>query len=110
MSILDHPTLIRELKLLERRPRAGGRTQVDHPSGGHDDHANSLALAAALAIARNKMPELHIITFRDEEPSYSQEAQSAEESAKAEEEAQDLEERQRAALWGPSNHCCTLGS
>jgi len=59
-------TLVRELKLLERRPRAGGRTQVDHPTGAHDDHANALALAAALAIGGNKMPELHIITFPDE--------------------------------------------
>jgi hypothetical protein len=44
---LDHPQLLRELKLLERRPRAGGKTLVDHPHGGHDDHANALALAAA---------------------------------------------------------------
>jgi hypothetical protein len=35
--------------LLERRPRAGGRTLVDHPTGGHDDYANALALAVALA-------------------------------------------------------------
>jgi len=49
IEILDHPTLIRELKNLERRPRAGGKTLVDHPHGGHDDHANALALAAAKA-------------------------------------------------------------
>ncbi len=47
IEILDHPQLVRELKLLERRPRAGGKVSVDHPSGGHDDHANALALAAA---------------------------------------------------------------
>ncbi len=47
IQILDHPQLIRELKNLERRPRAGGKTVVDHPHGGHDDHANALALAAA---------------------------------------------------------------
>jgi hypothetical protein len=47
--LLDHAQLARELKLLERRPRAGGRTLVDHPTGGHDDHANALALAVALA-------------------------------------------------------------
>ncbi len=47
IAVLDHPTLIRELKLLERRPRAGGKTLVDHPHGAHDDHANALALAAA---------------------------------------------------------------
>jgi hypothetical protein len=47
IELLDHPQLTREIKLLERRPRAGGKTLVDHPSGGHDDHANALALAAA---------------------------------------------------------------
>ncbi len=50
--LLDHPQLARELTLLERRPRPGGRTVVDHPRGGRDDHANSLALAAAVAIAQ----------------------------------------------------------
>ncbi len=47
IEILDHPQLIRELKTLERKPRAGGKTLVDHPRGGHDDYANALALAAA---------------------------------------------------------------
>ena len=52
IDILDDSTLVRELKLLEARPRAGGRTQVDHPSGGrfHDDYANALCLAAATTI------------------------------------------------------------
>jgi hypothetical protein len=45
--LLDHPTLTRELKTLERRPRPAGRTIVDHPRGGHDDYANALSLAAA---------------------------------------------------------------
>lgn len=49
VELLDHPQLVRELKLLERRPQAGGRVRVDHPSGGHDDLANALALAVALA-------------------------------------------------------------
>jgi hypothetical protein len=48
--------MIRELKNLERRPRAGGKDQVDHPSGGHDDHANSLALAAALMSRQTARP------------------------------------------------------
>ncbi len=47
IELLDHPQLLRELKLLERRPRVGGKTLVDHPHGGHDDYANALALAAA---------------------------------------------------------------
>ncbi len=47
IEILDHPQLMRELKMLERRPRAGGKIIVDHPHGGRDDYANALALAAA---------------------------------------------------------------
>ena len=43
IELLDHPMLAREFKQLERRPRPGGRTLVDHPRGGHDDHANALA-------------------------------------------------------------------
>jgi len=42
MDLVNHPRLVRELKLLEARPRAGGKTLVDHPRGGHDDYANSL--------------------------------------------------------------------
>jgi hypothetical protein len=49
ISIVDHPELVRELKKLERRARAGGRAMVDHPRGGHDDFANALCLAAVAA-------------------------------------------------------------
>ena len=48
--MLDHPQMLRELKMLERRYRAGGRDVVDHPSSHPDDYANSLAIAAAAAI------------------------------------------------------------
>ncbi len=47
IELVDHPQLVRELKLLERRPQSGGKTRVDHPAGGHDDYANALALAVA---------------------------------------------------------------
>jgi len=47
IDILDHPVMVRELKILEKRPRPGGKTVVDHPSGHHDDHSNALALAVA---------------------------------------------------------------
>lgn len=50
VELLDHPTLARELRNLERRPRPGGRTVVDHPRGLHDDHANALALSAAIVL------------------------------------------------------------
>jgi hypothetical protein len=46
IDLLDHPQLVKELKCLERRLRTGGRVFVDHPHGGHDDHATALALAA----------------------------------------------------------------
>ena len=46
IDLLDHPELAKELKALERRLRAGGKTVVEHPRGGHDDHAVALALAA----------------------------------------------------------------
>ncbi len=49
VDLLDQAQLIRELKLLESRPRAGGRTLVDHPRGGHDDYANAVALGAVVA-------------------------------------------------------------
>jgi hypothetical protein len=48
VELLDHSTMLRELRNLERRPRQGGKVVVDHPSGGHDDHANALAIAAAV--------------------------------------------------------------
>jgi hypothetical protein len=50
IEILDHPQLHRELRLLEKRPRPGGKILVDHPRGAHDDHANALALAVAKAL------------------------------------------------------------
>ncbi len=49
IELLDHPQMVRELALLERRPRPGGRDVVEHPRGGHDDYSNALALAAAHA-------------------------------------------------------------
>ena len=54
--ILDHPQLVRELKNLERRPQTGGRDRVDHPPGGHDDFAYSLALCAALLSRQTARP------------------------------------------------------
>ena len=50
IEILDNATLLRELRLLEKKTRAGGKVLVDHPSAQHDDHANALAIAAALSL------------------------------------------------------------
>ncbi len=62
IDLLDHPQLVRELKTLERRPRPGGKTIVDHPRGGHDDYANALAGALTLVLKRGAaslaVPEL----------------------------------------------------
>jgi hypothetical protein len=41
VELLDLPVLSGELRRLERRPRAGGRVQVDHPRGSHDDAGNA---------------------------------------------------------------------
>jgi hypothetical protein len=50
VELLDSPTLETELRLLERRPRPGGRGDlVDHPPRGHDDAANAACGALVLA-------------------------------------------------------------
>ena len=49
VSIPNHPQLIRELRLLERRTHRSGRDTVDHGQGGSDDYANSLAGAIRVA-------------------------------------------------------------
>jgi hypothetical protein len=43
--LLDEPTLLRELRQLERRTSRQGRDTIDHPPRLHDDHANATALA-----------------------------------------------------------------
>jgi hypothetical protein len=49
VNIPDHPQLLRELRLLERRTTRLGRDLVDHGSGGSDDYANALCGALVLA-------------------------------------------------------------
>jgi hypothetical protein len=48
ISIPAERVLLAELRQLERRTHRGGRDSVDHPFGGHDDFANSVAGAAFL--------------------------------------------------------------
>jgi hypothetical protein len=53
LRLPDHPTLQRELRLLERSPARLKREQVTHPRGCHDDYANAVCgavyhLASAL--------------------------------------------------------------
>jgi hypothetical protein len=47
IELLDDPMLVRQLKNLERRPRAGGHDLIDAPRGQHEDSANVVALAVA---------------------------------------------------------------
>jgi hypothetical protein len=43
VELPDNPTLVTELRRLERRRGRSGKDSVDHPSQGHDDAANSVA-------------------------------------------------------------------
>lgn len=69
MEILDHPLLVRELKTLERRPRSGGQTVVDHPARMHDDYANVLCLAASVATSGGEPAFLSFLRERVKDPS-----------------------------------------
>ncbi|MCC7200967.1 MAG: hypothetical protein IT483_15775 [Gammaproteobacteria bacterium] len=56
VELLDIPTLLTQLRLLERRPRAGGRGDaVDHPPRASDDAAN--AACGAIWLASRVRPE-----------------------------------------------------
>lgn len=53
VELLDVPRLVSELRLLERRPRAGGKGDaIDHPPNAHDDAANAACGALWLASKR----------------------------------------------------------
>ena len=43
VSMPDHPRLVNELRLLERRVHPSGRDTVEHPRNGHDDYSNAVA-------------------------------------------------------------------
>jgi hypothetical protein len=62
IGIPDHPQLIRELRLLERRTSRMGKDSITHPPGGHDDFANALAGCARIAQARG--PGCFVSTIR----------------------------------------------
>jgi hypothetical protein len=42
VSLPNHPKLLRELRLLERRTHRSGKDSVDHGRTGHDDFANAV--------------------------------------------------------------------
>jgi hypothetical protein len=51
VELLDQPRLLAQLCALERRTGRTGHDTVDHPPGGHDDVANSVA-GAIVTVAR----------------------------------------------------------
>ena len=53
VTLLNDKRLVTELRMLERRPRAGGKADmVDHPANAHDDAANAACGALWLASSR----------------------------------------------------------
>jgi hypothetical protein len=60
VEILDDSVLIRQLRLLERRNRIGGKPPIiTHPKGSHDDRACALAFAVA-SLAKSLAPATDI--------------------------------------------------
>jgi hypothetical protein len=62
VSLIDDPTLIIQLRQLERRTTSGGRDKVGHPevAGYHDDVANAVAGLVAHAARDEKWTEERI--------------------------------------------------
>ena len=58
ISLPDHPVLLRELRLLERRVHRSGRDTVDHGANGHDDFANAALGCAAWTMRRSYRTDL----------------------------------------------------
>lgn len=50
MDLLDHEKLGKELKELVIEQTGSGQIRIGHPPGGHDDYADSTAIAAYLAV------------------------------------------------------------
>jgi hypothetical protein len=76
VSIPDHPTLLRELRGLERRVHRSGKDTVDHGAHGSDDFANALTGALYIALHEARRPKMRqgaigvdgVIHWHDEEP------------------------------------------
>lgn len=56
VALLDEPTVMAELRRLERRPGASGRDSVGHPPRGHDDVAAACAQALCAAASTYRKP------------------------------------------------------
>ena len=66
ISLPNHPVLLRELRLLERRTHRSGRDTVDHGLRGHDDYANAMLGCAALTMRRGYRTSLDWVCSDDE--------------------------------------------
>jgi hypothetical protein len=60
VDLLDSQPLTVELMQLERRTARSGKDSVDHPPGGHDDHANAVCGCLAL-LASNVSQRAYMI-------------------------------------------------
>ena len=60
ISLPDHPVLLRELRLLERRTSRMGKDVVDHGRTGSDDHANAVAGAIYMLANRSNYPRYDV--------------------------------------------------
>jgi hypothetical protein len=58
VSLPDHPRVIRELRLLERRTSRVGRDVVDHGRSGSDDYINAVAGALRMLDRRFTLMDL----------------------------------------------------
>ncbi len=64
VDLLEHDRLVTQLTSLERRTARGGRDSIDHAPGAHDDIANSVAGALALAYKQPGVPNFrNVIVF-----------------------------------------------
>lgn len=60
VEVIDDAEQVRELTLLEKHLRVGGKPpRIDHPKGSHDDLANTLALCVA-TLAPNLSPAVDV--------------------------------------------------
>ncbi|HWA25699.1 MAG TPA: hypothetical protein VG734_08570 [Lacunisphaera sp.] len=55
VELLDDEVLVGQIASLERRTRSGGKDIIDHPPGGHDDIANSVAGVTDIAAAPRRI-------------------------------------------------------
>ena len=68
IELLDHQRAFNQLVSLERRTARGGRDTIDHPPGQHDDLANVIAGAAAVALGAGRYNLDSLADLDDDDP------------------------------------------